>query len=243
MSDKQTGRASTQENQMFTEYHKFRSGLLALSLLAVLYAPCAAAAQPDSNCPEVDAMRDTWQRPAEVMDAMGATVGSAVADIGASQGYFTFHLARRVGLQGKVYATELHEQERHLNFIRACAKQEGLSQIETIIGADDDPHLPKAALDAILLVDTYHAMHQYNAMLKGMYRALKPGGKLIIIDQLPSKPGKERETHSRRHEMPEEWVRKDTARNGFRFVGKHGDILAAESRPRYFLVFEKPRSE
>jgi predicted methyltransferase len=238
--DKQANCATALENQMFIEYRWLRNGLLTLSLLTGLYAPYAAA-QPASKCAP-DAIRDAWQRPAEVMDAMGATAGSVVADIGARSGYFTIHLAGRVGLQGKVYATDLVQEKHFLDRLGKCAKEEGLLQIEIIINTIDDPLLPEAALDAILLSKAYNSITQYDAMLQGMFRALKPGGKLVIFDAPPHKKylNVSREQMYQRHEKPEEWVREEVTHNGFRFVHKLDDIIYRENEHWYFLVFEKP---
>lgn len=216
--------------------HRFRRwtlAILALGWLAGVCAPGATAQATQSDW----AKRDAWQRPAEVMDAMGATAGSLVADIGAGGGYFAFRLAERVGPQGKVFAVDLDKLT--LEKLHDRAEKEGLKQVETIVGTDDDPHLPESALDAILVVNAYHEMRRYDAMLRAMFRALKPGGKLVIIEQ-PSKPGSDREEYFRKHELPEEIVREDALRNGFRFLSKPGDIITADKSPWYFLIFEKP---
>ena len=214
-------------------FRRWTRAVLALSLLAGVCAPGATAQVNQSDWTK----RDAWQRPAEVMDAMGAAAGSVVADIGAGGGYFTFRLAERVGPQGKVYAVDLDKLP--LEKLHDRAEKEGLKQIETIVGLGDDPRLPASALDAILVVNAYHEMRSFDAMLQGMFRALKPGGKLVIIEQ-PSKPGSDREEYFRKHELPEEIVREDALRNGFRFLSKAGDIITADKSPWYFLIFEKP---
>ncbi len=98
--------------------------------------------------------RDTWQRPVAVMEALGIKAGSAVADVGAGGGYFTFRLAARVGPKGKVYAQDL--DEKTLAQIRERADKEKAAQIATIHGAEDDPKLPASSLDAVLVVDAFH---------------------------------------------------------------------------------------
>jgi ubiquinone/menaquinone biosynthesis C-methylase UbiE len=204
-----------------------------LALLAALAVASCATAQDEW------AKRDAWQRPAEVMDAMGAAAGSVVADIGAGRGYFTFRLAERVGPQGKVYAVEI--EDNLLEQIRSRAKREGVQQIETIRGTTDDPRLPASALDAILVVNAYHEMRHYNAMLQGMLRALKPGGRLVVLDQ-SAKAGRDRDVYFREHHLPEEIVREDALRNGLHFLNKRDAIRVAAGETWYFLVFEKPRS-
>lgn len=184
------------------------------------------------------AKRDAWQRPAEVMDALGIKPRSVVADVGAGEGYFTFRLAARVGPEGKVYAEDILEDK--VAKVRARAAKQGLRQIEVILGASNDPRLPAETLDAILVVNAYHEMREYDAMLEGMYRGLKPGGLLVIIDS-PIPPGEPRENYFKDHRIPEQLVREDAARNGFRFVRQEPGFHRPESRRSYFfLIFEKP---
>jgi ubiquinone/menaquinone biosynthesis C-methylase UbiE len=212
----------------FGRKRRFLGQVVALSIAI------AAVAQQDWS------KRDAWQRPAEVMDAMGATTGSVVADVGAGFGYFTFHLAQRVGPQGKVYAVDINKVP--LENLRSHAEQEGLKQIETIVGLADDPRLPEGAMDAVLVVNAYHEMRSYDAMLQGMYRALKPGGKLVLMDR-PAEPGKPREEYYKQHRMPEQVEREDAVRNGFRFLEKKDDLVDTNKETWYFLVLEKPRPQ
>ena len=185
------------------------------------------------------AARDAWQRPSEVMDALGVKAGSAVADVGAGGGYFTFHFAERVGPTGKVYAEDVREKE--MADIRVRAAKENLGQVETIVGTTSDPKLPVGMLDAVLVCNAYHEMHDYDAMLQGMFKALKPGGMVGIIDA-PADPGQPRESYYQPHHIPKELVRDDLTRNGFQFVreGKGFTPTDEGSRSYYFLIFEKP---
>ena len=184
--------------------------------------------------------RDAWQHPDLVMDALGIKPGSVVADVGCGRGYFTFHLAQRVGRQGKVYAEDLKSDE--LTEIRHEAKEKGVTQIETVDGAADDPSLPEGALDAVLVVDAFHEMHHYNAMLAGIYKALKPGGLLALIDGV-AEPGKSRDDYYSHHRMPAEVEREDAERNGFRFLREQPGFKRPEPpKEYYFLILEKPRS-
>jgi predicted methyltransferase len=182
--------------------------------------------------------RDTWQRPQDVMDALGVAPGSVVADIGAGSGYFTFHLAERVGSDGLVYAVDIEEDE--LERIGGRAKRDRLAQVETILGRTDDPRLPPQSLDAALVVNAYHEMREYDAMMAAIYRALKPGGQLAIIDGA-IEPADSRSTYYRRHRIAAETVREDAARAGFRFRAQPpGFTRTRDDKEFFFLVFEKP---
>lgn len=186
------------------------------------------------------AARDAWQRPEEVMDKLGIKAGSVVADVGCGSGYFTFHFAARVGTQGKVYAEDISSSV--LEKIRTRARDEHLSQIELVQGTSDDPHLPAGKLDAILMMNAYHEMRDYDAMLSGMFKALKPGALLAIIDH-EAEPGEPRGDYQERHRIPEGLVREDLARNGFRFLRSEPGFLSADAHKNfYFLIFQKPES-
>ena len=172
------------------------------------------------------------------MDTLGISSGSVVADIGAGNGYFTFQLAERVGRSGRVYAVEVDEDA--LDKIKQRAREERLGQIEGVLGSSDDPHLPAKSLDAVLIVNAYHEMRDYDAMLVALYRALKPGGRLGIIDAA-IEAGENRETYIRRHRVPEELVREDAERAGFRFLGRRpGFTRPRDDREFYFVLFSKP---
>jgi hypothetical protein len=94
--------------------------------------------------------RDLWQKPDQVMDALGIADGTAVADLGAGGGWFTVRLARRVGPQGVVYAEDI--QEQMLESIDRRVKREGLRNVRMLLGTSDDPKLPKGRLQAVLIV-------------------------------------------------------------------------------------------
>jgi len=199
---------------------------------------CAAfrlAAQDETKA------RDAWQHPDRVMDALGIKAGSAVGDVGAGGGYFTFHLARRVGTSGKVYAEDILEEE--VKRIRERAESEKLGQVEAILGAKDDPKLPTEMLDVVLIVNAYHEMREHDAMLRGLFRALKPGGLLAIIDA-PASTGEAREKYYDRHRIPEQFVQDDAAHNGFSFVRQEPGFKSPDrDRNYFFLIFKKPEAK
>ncbi len=186
------------------------------------------------------AERDAWQRPGEVMDKLGIKPGSVVADVGCGSGYFTFHFAARIGPTGKVYAEDTESDVLHK--IQKRALEEQLKQIETIQGSPDDPELPSDKLDAILVMNAYHEMKNYDGMLRGMYRALKPGGLLGIIDH-EAALGQTRSEYQEGHRIPAEFVREDLQRNGFHFLRIESGFLSTDTHKNFFfLIFQKPDS-
>lgn len=181
--------------------------------------------------------RDKWQRPADVMDALALKPGQRVADIGSGFGYFTFRLAARVGVEGKVYAVDI--DQKAVDKVRERKERENLKQVEPILGESSDPRLPND-LDAVLIVDTYHEFREYDQTMQAVLRALKRGGRLVIIDgEAPS--GRPRTEYHRLHSIPGELVRQEITRQGFVFKGSRQGFYDPEyGKKMYFFIFEKP---
>jgi predicted methyltransferase len=210
-----------------------KSACIVLLLAAAsLVSPGCSRAQ--NSGPE----RDRWQRPDEVMDALGVHSGSVAADVGCGKGYFTLKLAERVGPEGKVYGEDIRGDV--LADLRGEAAKRGLKQVETIRGQPDDPRLPAGALDVVLTMDSYHEWVDYDAMLDRLYAALKPGGVLGLIDGVTS-PGKSRDDYHHLHRMPESMERSDLIRHGFKFLSvQPGFTRTSDGKQYYFLIFQKP---
>ena len=181
--------------------------------------------------------RDEWQRPGEVLDALGVKTGHRVADIGCGYGYFTFRLAARVGAEGKVYAEDIDSAA--IDKVRQRKEREKLDHVEPILGEAADPRLPND-LDAVLIVDTYHEFRDYDRMMQAVFRALKPGGRLALIDgEGPS--GRPRTEYHRLHTIPAELVREEVTRNGFVYKESRPGFYDGEyGKKFYFLIFERP---
>lgn len=124
--------------------------------------------------------RDEWQSPDRIMDALGVGEGVVVADLGAGSGWFTIRLAGRVGPNGLVYAEDI--QSQMIDSIDRRVKRLGLTNVRTVLGRPNDPRLPPASVDAVLIVDSYHEMAQPVALLKNVARSLKPNGRIGIVN-------------------------------------------------------------
>jgi predicted methyltransferase len=209
-----------------------------LTAWIVSAAAVSALATPAAQHAETG-NRDEWQHPEAVMNALRIGAGTHVADIGAGTGYFTFHLAKRVGATGRVYAEDI--QPGALADIRRRADTEGLRQIATVQGTEEDPRLPANSLDVVLVVNTYHELRAYDAMMDGFQRALKPHGLLAIID-CDAAPGESPESSVRHHRVPAAAVRNEAVRNGFRFLRSELGFVDPATPLSYwfFLVFERP---
>jgi predicted methyltransferase len=124
--------------------------------------------------------RDLWQLPDQIMDTLGIAEGAVVADIGAGGGWFTIRLARRVGASGIVYAEDIQPQMLEATMRRVA--REGLRNVRRVLGTAEDPNLPAGVIDAVLIVDTYHELDNPDAMLRNIGKALKPQGRIGVVD-------------------------------------------------------------
>lgn len=130
--------------------------------------------------------REIEEEPETALNAIGIAPGSTVADVGAGSGYFAVRMARRVGAQGRVYANDL--QPEMLAMLASRLQKEGVRNVTLVQGTVDDPKLPAASIDLILLVDVYHEFSQPQIMLRRMREALKPGGRLVLLEYRKEDP-------------------------------------------------------
>lgn len=129
--------------------------------------------------------RDDFQKPDQVMAALALKPGERVADIGAGSGYFTRRVARAVGPEGVVWAVDLVQE--FLDHIAAAAAEEGLTNVRTLKVEADDPQLPAAGVDTVLLVDTLHYVKapERPAYARKLRSGLAPGGRVVVVDYYP----------------------------------------------------------
>jgi predicted methyltransferase len=131
--------------------------------------------------------RAAWQKPEQIMDALGIADGSVVADIGAGSGWFTMKLARRVGPQGVVYAEDV--QREMLEATSRRVGRDGLRNVRLRLGSGSDPNLPSRVLDAVLVVDVYPEVVDRVAFLRNLTAALKPNGRIGVVNYKPGRGG------------------------------------------------------
>lgn len=167
--------------------------------------------------------RAAWQKPEQIMDALQIADGSAVADIGPGAGWFTMHLAQRVGPSGIVYARDV--QREMVEAVRRRVSRAGLNNVRSELGTRDDPRLPAGALDAVLIVDVYQEISDPVLYLRNVVRALKPNGRIGIVNYKPGRGGP----------GPAERVDRATVEADARAAGLR--VLADQSLPyQYVLV-------
>lgn len=124
--------------------------------------------------------RDAEERPDSLVNALEIPLGATVAEIGSGTGYFTWRLAEKVGPVGKVFAVDV--QQKMLDLTSEAIKRHQLSNVELVLGGENDPHLAAASFDLILIANAYHEFSEPEAMITSVNRALKPDGRLVIIE-------------------------------------------------------------
>jgi SAM-dependent methyltransferase len=126
------------------------------------------------------------EQPDIALDILRIQKGASVADIGAGSGYMTMRLARRVGPEGRVYANDL--QPQMLELLQRRLTREKIANVTLVQGAADDPRLPRASVDLELMVDVYHELSQPQEMLRRLREALKPAGRLVLLEYRKEDP-------------------------------------------------------
>jgi ubiquinone/menaquinone biosynthesis C-methylase UbiE len=176
--------------------------------------------------------REEEEQPDRALHDIGIVRGSAVADIGAGSGAITWRLAGRVGPTGKVYANDI--QPRMLELLRQNMAQRKIDNVETVLGAADDPKLPPSSVDLELLIDVYHEFSHPQEMLRHLRDALRPGGRMVLLEYrgedpaIPIRP---------EHKMTVAMVKAEVEPEGFRLD------KTIENLPRqHILIFKiQPR--
>lgn len=151
--------------------------------------------------------RDSLGEAEVVMDLANIGDGATVADIGAGEGYYTVRLAERVGKKGRVLAQDIDEEA--LGRLGQRVERERLDNVSIKPGAPDDPRLPPASFDRIFLVHMYHEVTEPYAFLWRLRPALRPGGRVIVVDM--DRPTDE-------HGMPPTLLFCEFSRLGFRLT-------------------------
>ena len=192
----------------------FRALAAVVLLVSMQAGGQAAVVQRGTDLRAREARREKEQRIGDIFAAMGLRPGTVVADIGAGQGFFTVRLAQAVAPEGRVLAVDISASV--LRALQSRVEQEGLTNVEVIEGTAADPRLSEGVLDAALIVNAYHEMTEHQAMLEHIRRALKPGGRLVIIEPI-SKGRRDatREEQARQHEIAPEFVQQDARGAGY----------------------------
>jgi ubiquinone/menaquinone biosynthesis C-methylase UbiE len=170
------------------------------------------------------------EQPEAMLDALNIPRGATVADVGAGAGYHSIRLARRVGNNGTVLASDI--QPEMIRMLQDNARNAGVANIKSIRATQSDPRLPESRVDLILMVDVYHECSDPETVLHGLLKALKPRGRLVLVEfraedpDVPIRP---------EHKMTLDQVRREVEPQGFVFQ------QSLEFLPwQHIIIFEKP---
>ncbi|MGH9161447.1 MAG: methyltransferase domain-containing protein [Vicinamibacteraceae bacterium] len=230
-----------------TQYVLGRDGAIVGKVTAPLWRTAVAialAADSDrgvsTDLLRTESRRDRWQPADEALEALRVKEGAAIADVGAGGGYFTVRIADAVGAQGRVYAVEIDPQE--IDKLRARVTAERRLNVNVIAGKPDDPRLPEAALDVVLIVNAYHEFEDHRGMLDHLQRSLKPNGRLVIEDHVASaRRDATRDAQVERHEIAPAIVERELREAGFELVQRRAlSSRDEEDQGRWLIVARRP---
>ena len=212
--------------------------ILLLAIVAVAIVGSPVQAQPPAESPRKSSTpytgdltifdapgREDRLQINRVMDILKITPGSSVADIGAGSGWFTVRASRRVGAQGEVYAEDISPDA--ITYIQKRVAKEGLGNVQTILGKNDDPLLPTGKIEVVLLLKTYHEVADPVALLTHLRESLAPKARVGIID---------RNGNGENHGVAEKIVVAEAWQAGYELLERY-DFVKGDGMD-YFLVFK-----
>jgi ubiquinone/menaquinone biosynthesis C-methylase UbiE len=168
--------------------------------------------------------RDKKLQIGRVMDLLGIQAGKSVADIGAGSGWFTVRAAQRVGPAGTVYAEDINPKA--IESIERRVAKERLGNVRPVLGTTEQVKLTPRSVDAVLLLKVYHEIAAPVPVMREVRAALKPGGKVGIID---------RNGNGADHGLDRAVVEREMAEAGFRVDARY-DFTKADGQD-YFVIF------
>lgn len=155
--------------------------------------------------------RETEERPQLVLDALEIKPGQTIADLGAGSGYYSFRIAPLVGERGVVLAIDV--EPRMLRIVSERARREGVKNITTVLGTPSDPNLEPNSVDLLFMVDVYHELAFPFEVMTKVREALKPGGRVALIEYRAEDP---KVMIKPVHKMSERQIIRELTAAGFR---------------------------
>jgi predicted methyltransferase len=209
-----------------------------LVAIVAVFGVTLTAQEPDARQVAQERAQAELDAP-KLIDVLELEPGMTVADIGAGGGAMTVVLGKWIGT-GRVYATDI--TERALRLTREYAKREGLSNVTVIEGAAAATNLPPACCDALFLRHVYHHISDAAAFNKSLYASLKPGGRLAIIDFVPTRGSRLPQgvpANRGGHGIPPSIVIEEMKAAGFSHVRTIDTWPPGDKEPDYFLTLFK----
>lgn len=178
-----------------------------------------------------DPERDQYQKPAQVIDALGLRRGMHVADLGAGSGYFTRRFVEAVGETGKVYVIDVEPEA--LKYVEhRLVQMHRPFEAEFILARPDNPKIPVESVDLIFICNTYHHLEDRTEYFRNLKASLRPGGRMAIVDFYHDDRSGEL-GFPKRHLVAKEKVVEEMREAGYRLVKEHTFLTK-----QYFLEFD-----
>jgi predicted methyltransferase len=177
--------------------------------------------------------REIYARRSDIVAASGAKAGMTVADVGAGSGFMALLFAKQVGNEGKVIAAEVSKV--FAAAIAERARNEGVQNLTTVLGTQTDTGLPANSVDIVFTSDVYHHFEQVAATLASIKRALKAGGRFIVVD-FERIPGVSPENTLKHVRAGKETVIEEVVVAGFRL---RDEVKTLGLKTNYYLIFER----
>jgi ubiquinone/menaquinone biosynthesis C-methylase UbiE len=213
-----------------------------LCLLTCILLPIAAQDQPvqqlvESLYPKSERLKEI--RMGDIVRQLAIHQGSQVADVGCGAGEFSVILSHVVGDTGRVYCEDIVDgKDWGLHLAKANLKKQHIKNAVVIHGEADNPKLPEGALDAVLIVNAYHEMPKYPAMLQHIKQSLKPGGRLAILDNTPLRTAQRpREKQTRNHVLSSDLAAAELQAAGFHILDREDAFIDnPDSESAHWLI-------
>jgi predicted methyltransferase len=170
----------------------------------------------------VEAERDQWQRPTDVIQALDLNPGNVVVDLGCGSGYFTLKLSASVGKSGSVLAEDIRRLPLVFLWLRTFQSR----NVSIVHGEPNDPHLPVQGVNAVLIANTYHEFANAQPILVHVIQSLVSGGRLVVVDREP-RPVDQGSvgTAAEHHEVSSEQVESELRHTGFEIVSRQDGFI------------------
>lgn len=219
-----------------------RRRMFTVAIAVALWVP-SLHGQVSSASPSGDELRAKAIRLPDIVDALAISPGSNVADIGAGEGFFTARLAKKVGPDGHVFAIDVDDKHA-IPKLRELVKKESLGNVGVILSEPGDPKLPTAGIDAALMVIVYHEVEPYKEMLAHVFGALKPGGRFVIVDNMPHKTrSRPRADQMKNHVLSPELTEAELKAAGFEITSRQDDFIDRpdEEDAKWMIISRRPK--